>query len=289
MVTCGGLKHFFDKPFSENSTILDSTSSWNQIKSMKHSSFTEIFDDLHFKENNSVSSSSSSVSSFSSNNLPPLSTTTSLSSSTSSSYNNSSFSLETIYQSGIEGKNRDPIYPSSSQKKHYKHSDSFSSRNSDCLSICTESLGFESSDDVEDIMNELSNGNDQEHEEIRSTNTNNQGIISHEYSKIRSRTNKGALLPPPISCIGRNGKPCVCFESFRENGRFILKEVRIPEWEFLHACREDGRLKLHIVQSDDEFLEEDEEYDDDSEDEEEDESSEDVTNDDDKREVGESC
>ncbi|XP_015170598.1 putative uncharacterized protein DDB_G0277255 [Solanum tuberosum] len=211
MVTCGGLKHFFDKPFPENSTILDSTSSWNQIKSMKpnkDSSFTEIFDELH------------SVSSFSSNNLPPLSTTSSSSSSSSStcsSYNNSSFSFEAIHQSGVEGKNRDPIYPPSSQKKHYKHSDSFSSRNSDCLSICTESLGFESCDDVEDIMNVLSIGNDQEHEEIRSTNIHNQGIISHEYTKIRSRTNKGALLPPPISCIGRNGKPCVCFESFREN------------------------------------------------------------------------
>ncbi|XP_060196947.1 protein FAF-like, chloroplastic [Lycium barbarum] len=281
MVTCGGLKHIFEKPFSENSTILDSPSSWNQIKSMKpikDSSFTEIFEESHFKDN----ISESSVSSFSSNNLPPLSS----SSSTCSSYSNSfSFSLETIHQSGIEGKNRDPIYPQTSLKKHYKHSDSFSSRNSDSLSLCTEGLGFESSDDVEDLMNDLGN-----EEIIRSTS------INYEYSKIRSRTNKGSLLPPPISCIGRNGKPWVSFESFRENGRFILKEVRIPEWEFLHACREDGRLKLHIVQSDDEFLEEDEEYDDDgSEDVEEDESSEEVTNDDDddddekKRENGESC
>ncbi|MCD7466534.1 hypothetical protein HAX54_003345 [Datura stramonium] len=278
MATCGGLKHFFEKPFSENSKILDSPSSWNQIKSIKDPSFTEIFDELHyFKDNNS--SSSSSISSFSSNNnLPPLSASSS-SSSTSSSYNSYSFSLETIHQSGIEGKNRDPIYPPSSQKKHYRHSDSFSSRTSDSLSLCTESLGFESSDDVEDIMNELSNGNDREHEEIRSTSIN-RGVKSHEYSKIKSRANKGSILPPPISCIGRNGKPCVCFESFRENGRFILKEVRIPEWEFLHACREDGRLKLHIVQSDDEFLEEDEEEYEDNDDEdveEEDESSEQVT------------
>ncbi|KAJ8563463.1 hypothetical protein K7X08_031915 [Anisodus acutangulus] len=282
MATCGGLKHIIEEPFSENSTILDYPSSWNHIKSMKSikdSSFTEIFDESHFKENSSVSS----ISSFSSNNLPPLSASSSSSSSsasTSSSYNSSSFSLDTIHQTGIEGKYRDPIYPPSSNKKHYRHSDSFSSRNSDSLSLCTEGLGFESSDDVEDLVNDLGN------EEIRSTS------ISYEYSKIRSRTNKVSLLPPPISCIGRNGKPWICFESFRENGRFILKEVRIPEWEFLHACREDGRLKLHIVQSDDEFLEEDEEYnDDDSEEVEEDEeSSEEVTNDDDeKREDGESC
>ncbi|PHU16028.1 hypothetical protein BC332_17233 [Capsicum chinense] len=286
MVTYGGLKHVFDKPFSDDSPFLDSPSSWNHIKSVtpiKDSSFTEIFDELHFKDNNSLFSSSSSVSSFSSNNLPPLSTTTSSTSSTCSSYNSYSFSLETIHQSTIEGKIRDPIYPPSSQKKYYKHSESFSSRNSDCLSPCTEGLGFESSDDVEDIMN-----NDQE---IRSTCISNQGIINHhEYSKLRSRTNKGSLLPPPISCIGRNGKPCVCFESLRENGRFILKEVKIPEWESLHAYREDGRLKL-MVQSDDEFFEDDEEYDDDD-----DESGEEVTNededyddDDGKREVGESC
>lgn len=65
--------------------------------------------------------------------------------------------------------------------------------------------------------------------------------------------------PPPISCIGRTGKPWVCFKSYRNNGRFILKEVRIPTQEFLHACREDGRLKLQFIQSDDETIEEDDE------------------------------
>ncbi|XP_009774952.1 protein FANTASTIC FOUR 1-like [Nicotiana sylvestris] len=252
MAACGGLNHMF----AENSTTLDSLS------------FTEIFEELDLKDNNSESSFSSSISSFSSN-LPPLSAASSSLSSTSSSYNSSSFSLETIHQSGIEGKNKDPIYPTSNQE--YKHSDSFSSRNSDTLSLCIEGLGFESSDDVEDIMNYLSNENEheQEHEGIRSTCINSKLENHHEYSKRYSRTNKGSLLPPPISCIGGSGKPWVCFKSYREDGRFILKEIRIPEWEFLHACREDGRLKLQYIQSDDEILEEDEdeeEYDDDSED-----------------------
>ena len=93
----------------------------------------------------------------------------------------------------------------------------------------------------------------------------------------RSRVSGGGY-PPPISCIGRSGKPWVCFRSFRSNGRFVLKEIRIPSQEFLHAYREDGRLKLHFVQPDDECLEEEEEEDGDGDDieEEEEEEKEDV-------------
>ena len=67
----------------------------------------------------------------------------------------------------------------------------------------------------------------------------------------------GVEYPPPISSIGRSGKPCVSFMSYRDNGRFVLKEVRTPIQEFLHAHREDGRLKLHFVQPEDEEKEED--------------------------------
>ncbi|KAG9128955.1 hypothetical protein Leryth_014723 [Lithospermum erythrorhizon] len=74
----------------------------------------------------------------------------------------------------------------------------------------------------------------------------------------RSRANK-ASFPPPISCIGGNGRPFVSFKSYRENGRFILEEVRIPQQEFLRASRENGRLKLHLVHSDDETFEDFEE------------------------------
>ncbi|KAL7595779.1 hypothetical protein Lser_V15G28782 [Lactuca serriola] len=73
----------------------------------------------------------------------------------------------------------------------------------------------------------------------------------------RSRVT-GAELPPPISSIGRSGKPWVWLEAFRQDGRFILKEVVIPGQEFLYACREDGRLKLKVVQCHD--LKIDEEY-----------------------------
>ncbi|OIT21916.1 PREDICTED: uncharacterized serine-rich protein C215.13 [Nicotiana attenuata] len=291
MAACGSLQHIFEKPLPENPTLIESLSStsWNNSKSLKpnidNSSFTEIFGELHFKENNSsISSSSSSLvsssSSFSSC-LPQSSASSSLSSS-------SSFFLDAIHQSEIEGldnikdkyeRNKSPIssyYPntnSCSQKKQDRHSDSFSSRTSDSLSMCTEGLGFESSDDVEDLMNDLSIENQKQQQEEEKGRTRvpyrpeNQIIINHDYSK-RSRTNKGSF-PPPISCIGRSGKPWVCFKSFREDGRFILKEIRIPTQEFLHACREDGRLMMHVIHSDDEIVDEDE-YEDEDEDDDDD-------------------
>lgn len=70
--------------------------------------------------------------------------------------------------------------------------------------------------------------------------------------------------PPPISCIGRSGKLCVSFVSYRNNGRFVLKQVQIPTQDFLHAHREDGRLTLHFVQHDgeeQEFSEDENDYD----------------------------
>lgn len=59
----------------------------------------------------------------------------------------------------------------------------------------------------------------------------------------------------------------MCFKSYRHSGRFILKEVRVPTQEFLHACREDGRLKMQFIQSDDEIAEEEEQGHDDDDDE----------------------
>lgn len=55
--------------------------------------------------------------------------------------------------------------------------------------------------------------------------------------------------PSPITTIG---KRWMSFKSHRRDGRFILKEIRVPNQEVLHASREDGRLKLKFVQSDDE-------------------------------------
>lgn len=300
---CGSLQHIFEKPLPDNPSLIESiSSSWNQSKSLKpidDSSFTEIFGELHFKENNSVtlstssSFSSSSVGSSSSSfsSCLPLSSASSSFSSTSSS-----FFLDAIHQSEIEGLdnnkdkyeryNKSPVSSyspiTSNKSKQDRHSESLSSRTSDSLSMCTEGLGFESSDDIEDLMNDLGNEDlphnhhqeqEQEQEQKQqgrrtriSCRLENRVFFNQDYNSKRSRTKKRSSFPPPISCIGRSGKPWVCFKSFREDGRFILKEIRIPTQEFLHACREDGRLMMHVIQSDDEIVDEDDEDEDEDED-----------------------
>lgn len=205
MAACGSLEHIFEKPLSEPPTFLESLSPWKHIKSMKQpfddSSFTEIFGELHFKENHVHSD------------------------------------------------------PKMGFSKNNNFSSSYSSKNSESLSLCTEGLGFESFDDVEDSSNHEGCNKELEHQEGQKSHVaRNLETENHRNeSKISSRTGE---FPPPISCIGRSGKPWVCFKSFREDGRFILKEIRIPTQEFLHACRENGRLKLHFVhsESDDEIL-----------------------------------
>lgn len=284
MAACGSLQHIFENPLPESPTLLESLSPWKAIKSLKpveNSSFTEIFGELHFKENQVESSSSPSSSS-----LPESFPTSSSSSSSSSSLLRPSLFAELKQEGGIErlGNNigestnnnnersKSPTsgYYPSSKKKHYKHSDSFSSMNSESLSLCTEGLGFESCDDVEDLGNESSFDFQQPEEKL---SFSRQSQLESAWKDLkRSRTNKGSF-PPPISCISRTGKPWVCFQSFRQDGRFILQEIRFPTQEFLHACREDGRLRLQYIQSDDEILEGTEE-----EDEEEDDASEDIEN-----------
>lgn len=135
---------------------------------------------------------------------------------------------------------------------YHKKSDSFSSMNSDSLQLCTEGLGFESSDDVEDLRNEITEEWQNQQGRVSVTKHSPTENLCGEFR--RSRTSGGEF-PPPISCIGKSGKPWVCFKSYRHDGRFVLKEIRMPSQEFLHACREDGRLKLQFVHPNDDIRE----------------------------------
>ncbi|KAK1410944.1 hypothetical protein QVD17_37487 [Tagetes erecta] len=139
--------------------------------------------------------------------------------------------------------------------------------NAESLSMCTEGLGVESFDGVEHLRDDQQHLIDDHHEEIDHTVEKQVAVSEILCGELkRSRIKGKKELPPPISSIGLNGNPwSTCLESYRSNGRFILKEVRIPNQELLHACREDGRLKLQFIQSDDELLDdqEDEDQDDD--------------------------
>lgn len=239
MAACGSLQHIFDNPIPENpSSLIESlSSSWKQIKisvPVDHS-FTEIFGELHFKENpNPTSSSSSSL----------------------------AFPIDSILQGnngGHQDNKKGLVSPFSNgyPGKYHQRSGSFSSMNSESLQLCTEGLGFESLDNIEDLKIEFHKNNN---------NNNNMRervyVRGHSNYQCRKGMSNGRTFPPPISCIGRTGKPWVCFQSYREDGRFVLKEIRVPTQEILHACREDGRLRLCFIQpsdqdDDDDVIEED--------------------------------
>lgn len=276
MAACGSLQHIFENPkLPENpTTILESFSSpWNQIKPLNKSlsippenssSFTEIFGELHFKENicSHLMSSSSSSPSLVDFDVPQP-------------------KIEKEEESNIDNKNEEennyqkspskesfPSTPKSSNyNRSHKSSDSFSSMNSESLQFCTEGLGFESSDEVEDLIKTSDQDNWRINMQEEKVSFAKQYFPISEMNGCggesrRSRTSVGGF-PPPISCISKSGKPWVCFKSYRQDGRFVLKEIRIPTQEFLHAYREDGRLKLHFVMPDDEILDEENEEDDD--------------------------
>ncbi|KAJ4751423.1 FANTASTIC four-like protein (DUF3049) [Rhynchospora pubera] len=150
----------------------------------------------------------------------------------------------------------------------------FSWKSSDSLQLCTEGLGSESSDDVDDMANGESDDQElyaqfkekMDSEKVELISTNNY----HNGHRLRDKNEKG--FPPPISSIGRSGKPWVCFKASREEGRFVLREIRIPNQELLRASRQDGRLKLRFVCHDEDIIEgEEQEEEDEGEEVEEDE------------------
>ncbi|XP_028756807.1 uncharacterized protein LOC114716040 [Neltuma alba] len=222
----------FENPLPQSPTLLESLS-FNKIRSARPvdgSSITELFGELHFNESPTQSPSSSD----------PVSTSPS---------------------TGLQKPDHKDVLnskQSTPESKHiirHKSSDSFSSFNSDSLHFCTEGLGFESSDDTEELkagMDECCWETQSEKVGIKKNNF----APEDSYGECRKSRIRGLEFPPPISCIGSTGKPWVWFKSYRDKGRFVLKEIRIPTREFLYANREDGRLKLRFVLPDDEFLEE---------------------------------
>lgn len=70
---------------------------------------------------------------------------------------------------------------------------------------------------------------------------------AHQYKQdvvMLRRTRSGRTFPPPISVIGRSGRPWLRLRASREGGRLVLREMRLPSQELLQPCKEDGRFKL---------------------------------------------
>uniref|UniRef100_A0ACD5UB62 Uncharacterized protein n=1 Tax=Avena sativa TaxID=4498 RepID=A0ACD5UB62_AVESA len=60
------------------------------------------------------------------------------------------------------------------------------------------------------------------------------------------RTRSVRAFPPPISVIGKSRRPWLILRAHREDGRLVLREMRLPSQELLQQYREDGRFKLFM-------------------------------------------
>ncbi|XP_057535362.1 protein FANTASTIC FOUR 3-like [Amaranthus tricolor] len=254
MAACGSLRHIFENTIPEknssSSSLIDSLLK-KPIKPLKtpiDHSLTEIFGELHFKENNTTAQTEcepvqpASVSAFF---TPPLT----------ASSGSTALPIESIYENGNqeEEKSEGIISALFTNTNNDGYSKTYH-RRSESLQFCTEGLGSESLYDGDDLMTEKDSSlmNDREEK----VHVRRHSGDSYSYSR-NIRGGEKAMFPPPISYIGQTGKPSVSFQSYRQNGRFVLKEVRIPTQECLQAKREDGRLRLSFVQTEDEDEDED--------------------------------
>ncbi|KAK1360326.1 The fantastic four family [Heracleum sosnowskyi] len=103
----------------------------------------------------------------------------------------------------------------------------------DGLGSCTESLGFESCTE-RSVSNEY-------------------GIDFYDKTRVNKKSKiverrKEWNFPPPLNSLDDNGKPMFVLKPVRKDGRLELTEVQIHRQESLHACREDGRLRMYLVE-----------------------------------------
>lgn len=134
----------------------------------------------------------------------------------------------------------------------------------DGLMSCTESLGFESSDErtVDDKIEDLGHQNHRDELARKSNCCNN--IMASTNSRCWQRSNlaekkEKKKFPPPLSSLSQDGKPNFFLRAVRKDGRLELTEVKIDRTETLLASRQDGRLRLHLIRDPDDEEEEESE------------------------------
>ncbi|XP_016467814.1 uncharacterized protein LOC107790402 [Nicotiana tabacum] len=125
----------------------------------------------------------------------------------------------------------------------------------DGLMSCTESLGFESSDErtVDDQIEDHDQDDFNPRKSYMASYSNSrcwQRSINSEKKEIKK-------FPPPLSSLNQDGKPNFFMRAVRKDGRLELTEVKIGRPETLLASRQDGRLRLHLIRDEEEEENED--------------------------------
>ncbi|XP_050381233.1 uncharacterized protein LOC126798338 [Argentina anserina] len=123
---------------------------------------------------------------------------------------------------------------------------------------CTESLGFESSDEIMRVDDQV----ELDDEEVELSLMRLFEIKRSQWGRMRDKRSvdkDNNKFPPPISSLNKNGHPNFYLRSVRKDGRLEITEVRIHRPEILRAHREDGRLRLHFIGHEEDTIEEEQE------------------------------
>lgn len=114
----------------------------------------------------------------------------------------------------------------------------------DGLVLCTEYLGFESYDmriPDNEVENKMTCHSEPETERVETKRRKTkENVVAQERKK---------KFPPPLSSLNGRGQRSFYFRPVRKDGRLELTQVMIDRPETFHASREDGRLRLYLVDS----------------------------------------
>ncbi|KAG8089044.1 hypothetical protein GUJ93_ZPchr0011g28875 [Zizania palustris] len=238
MAADGALKRLFEKPLPENPTLLEALSAWNHThrkKLVDQASFTEIFGELHFQEKSERIAAHSLP-------LPPppppRRTVSWLDVTDAADKSKDDSSLDALLKAPT-------TKPSTGAT--VKRSASFCLNSSKSLMLCTEGLGSESTVDADDMVKDSDHADEATVVNAKEMDVETSDGAVDDAANAAAGKEQRPPFPPPIRAIGRGGKPCVCFRSVREEGRFVLLEVVIPGKDLLQATREDGRLRLRFA------------------------------------------
>ncbi|KAM5561350.1 hypothetical protein ABKV19_022115 [Rosa sericea] len=126
---------------------------------------------------------------------------------------------------------------------------------------CTESLGFESSDEIMRVDDQVEQDDEKDELRLMRQSENKRTKWRRMRDKRSSVDKVNNKFPPPISSLNKNGHPNFYLRPVRKDGRLELTEVKIHRPEVLRAHREDGRLRLHLISHDQEedYIEEEQE------------------------------
>ncbi|KAE8705796.1 hypothetical protein F3Y22_tig00110418pilonHSYRG00308 [Hibiscus syriacus] len=213
MAASGGLKHIFEHTIPEAPTLFG-TSSWKQIKPssqiqpIEQSSITEIFGELHFKENSKLPSPSFPISPFSSAIL-----------------NLSSREDEDIILSSSS--------PTVLRKKNF-------SSNSEGLQVCTEGLGSESCDNAWD--NDTTNDMKQEWQSCKEKIDEASGIVNGKrgnmHGELKAVKQDGRFVLKQVRTPTQE-----LLHACREDGRLKLQFMQTDDESMKHqGFDEEGHL-----------------------------------------------